>query len=253
MVEPPIEARARTWWHETHAAVCDALEPWQHGTIVRASRYPIYWDFNLVRVEDDPGMSVDELASFADDALAGLSHRRIDFDDARVADPLRAGFEERGWRATRVLWMCHEGPAPPTTETPVRRVEYEAVDPLRAAWGLEDFPDLDPAENLPNSREVALHRGTEVLASYRDDAPVAFAELAHVDGNAEIMAVYVSPAHRGAGLGTAVTTAAIRAAREAVDLWICADDEDRAKLLYARLGFRPAGAVMQFVKLPAKA
>ena len=66
-----------------HAAVCDVIEPWAHGTVVRATAYPSYYDFNLVRVEDDPAMSVEALVAFADEALAGLAHRRFDFDHAR--------------------------------------------------------------------------------------------------------------------------------------------------------------------------
>ena len=46
-----LAARARDWHHATQAAVCDVLEPWAHGTVVRATRYPSYFDFNLVRVE----------------------------------------------------------------------------------------------------------------------------------------------------------------------------------------------------------
>ncbi len=43
--------RLRSWRHATHAAICDIARPWACGTVVRASRYPRYWDFNLVRVE----------------------------------------------------------------------------------------------------------------------------------------------------------------------------------------------------------
>ena len=69
---------------------------------MRATRYPSYYDFNLVRVEEDPAMSVDALVAFADEALAGLAHRRMDFDRRRRAEPLRAGFEAKGWKATRL-------------------------------------------------------------------------------------------------------------------------------------------------------
>jgi pimeloyl-ACP methyl ester carboxylesterase len=43
---------------------------------------------------------------------------------------------------------------------------------------------------------------------------------------------------------------AARAAGDVGDLWICADDEDRAKQLYTRLGFRPALATIEFLLLP---
>jgi GNAT superfamily N-acetyltransferase len=33
-------ARARAGHHAAHAAVCDVVEPWEHGTVVRATRYP---------------------------------------------------------------------------------------------------------------------------------------------------------------------------------------------------------------------
>ena len=55
-------------------------EPWAHGTVVRATRYPDYYDLNTIRVEDDPGMSADELAAFADEVQAELAHRRFDFE-----------------------------------------------------------------------------------------------------------------------------------------------------------------------------
>jgi hypothetical protein len=31
-----VAARARAWHH----TVCDVLEPWDHGTVVRATGYP---------------------------------------------------------------------------------------------------------------------------------------------------------------------------------------------------------------------
>jgi hypothetical protein len=69
-----LAARAREFHHEVQAAVCDVFEPWRHGTVVRATRFPDYFDFNVVRVEEDPGMSAEALAAFADLALDGLRH-----------------------------------------------------------------------------------------------------------------------------------------------------------------------------------
>ena len=157
-------ARARAWHHARHAAVCDVVEPWAHGTVVRATRYPSYYDFNLVRVEDDPAMSVDALVAFADQALVGLAHRRLDFDVVDAAEPLRGEFETRGWRALRLLMMRHETPAPPGPDVAVEEVPYDAVHDLRVAWHREDFPDLDPGGYHAEAREVALRRGAQVLA-----------------------------------------------------------------------------------------
>ena len=245
-----VAIRARDWHHAAHAAVCDVIEPWAHGTVVRATRYPSYYDFNLVRVEDEPGMSVDALAAFADQALAGLEHRRVDFDVAAAAEPLRAEFKAKGWRCMRVLFMHHEAPAPDGPDVPVEEVPYDAVHDLRAIWHGEDFPGEDTSGYHGSAREVALRRGAQVLAVRENGVPIAFAQLER-DGNAaEITQVFVHPDHRGGGRGTAMTRAAIEVAGDVDDLWIAADDEDRPKELYARLGFRPAWTTMEFTRWP---
>jgi GNAT superfamily N-acetyltransferase len=235
-------ARARAWRHGAHAAVCDVLEPWAHGTVARATRFPSYWDFNVVRV--------DELIGVADDALAGLEHRRIDFDEIAVAEPLRAEFERRGWNAVRLVYMRHEAPPPPAPPIAVEEVPYEAVEELRVAWHHEDFPALDPTAYIAEARDVAMRRQVRVLAVRDGGAPIAFAQLERVSRAAEITQVYVHPDHRGGGRGTAMTRAAIDVAADVSDLWIVADDEDRPKELYARLGFRPAWRTMELTRLP---
>ena len=176
-------------------------------------------------------MSVEELAAFADQALAGLEHRCIDFDLVGAAEPLRAGFEAMGWKAERLVWMRHEAQLPPGPEIMVEEVPYGAVDNLRVAWGLEDFPGLDQGDYPAHAREISLGRGAQVLAVREDRAPVAFAQLERYGGAAEITHVYVHPEYRGAGRGTAMTRAAVEAAGDVRDLWITADDEDRPKEL----------------------
>ena len=63
--------------------------------------------------------------------------------------------------------------------------------------------------------------------------------------------MYVRADHRGHGLGTALTCAAIDAAGDVDDLWIVADDEGRPKALYERLGFRSAWTMVQLLRPPA--
>ena len=245
-----VEARARAWRNALHTSVCDVLEPWAHGTVVRATSRPNYWDFNVVRVEEDPAMSVEELAAFADQALAGLAHRRVDFDLVDAADSLRPSFEAKDWRTTRLLWMRHEAPLPPGPDVAVEEVPYDAVHDLRLAWHREDFPDLDPGDFHAYAREVALRRGARVLAVCEGLAPVAYAQVERAGTAAEISHVYVHPEYRGAGRGTAMIRAAVEAAGDVRDLWITADDDDRPKKLYARLGFRPAWVTMEFLRPP---
>ena len=248
--QPATSSDALALYHARHAAICDVIEPWAHGTVVRASGYPSYWDFNVVRVEEDPGMSIEELVAFADDALAGLSHRRLDFEQISVAEPLRAGFEEIGWKALRLLYMRREQAPPESEDVAVQEVAYDDVHDLRAAWYREDFPDQDPLDYHEQARVVAGRLNARVLAVVENGAPIAFAQLDHGGGDAEITQVFVDPGERGRGLGTALTKAAIEAAGPVEDLWICADDEDRPKQLYERLGFRPALTTLEFTRLP---
>ncbi len=245
-----VAARARAWRHGFHAAACDVLEPWAHGTVVRATRYEGYWDLNVVRVEDEPGMTVGELIAFTDDALAGLPHRRIDFEQISAGDEARAGFEALGWRTLRLLYLRHESPPPPAPEIVVEQVPYDAVYGLRASWSHEDLPGQDPTAFIAEAREVAMRRDVQVLAVHEGGAPIAYTQIEREGSAAEITQVYVHPDHRGGGRGTALTRAAIAAAGDVDDLWIVADDEDRPKELYARLGFRPAWTAMELTRLP---
>jgi GNAT superfamily N-acetyltransferase len=230
--------------------LCDGIEPWEHGTIYRMSRYPSYFDFNTVRVRDDPRMSVEALIAFADQALAGLEHRRIDFDSAPVAEPLRAEFHARGFKSTRLVWMRFEGPRPERAEIPVIEVPYDTVNDLRIAWHQEDFPGRDDSAFHAQSREVRLVLGTRTLTVHDGSRPVAFTRLDLGDDETEIGALYVLPEYRGQGRGTALTQIAIAAAGDVEHLWICADDEARPKQLYTRLGFRPVLTTTEYLRLP---
>jgi ribosomal protein S18 acetylase RimI-like enzyme len=231
--------------------VCDVVEPWAHGTILRATRCPTYFMYNLVRVEEDPGMSAEELAAFADEALAGLEHRRVDVEPPEAAEALRPGFEAMGWQSGRLVWMRHEAPLPPGgLSVAVEEVPWDAVRDLRVAWHYEDFPQVDLGDHLDEAREVAEMRGVRVLAVREGDEPVAYAQLEWLDRAAEVTQVFVHPDRRGRGLGTAVTRAAIEGAGEVDDLWIVADDEGRPQHLYASLGFRPAWRSVHMLRLP---
>jgi GNAT superfamily N-acetyltransferase len=241
--------RARRWRNAMQAAICDVIEPWEHGTIVRSTRYPSYYDFNVVRVEDADPISVDAVAAIADRALAGAAHRRVTFDHVDAAEPLRAGLQAKGWKAVRLLWLRHEGPPPPDSLHEVAAVPYDEVEQLRVNWHREDLPGSDPADFHRDACEVAMRRGAVVLAVRERGSVVGFAQIEGDHGGAEVSQVYVRPEHRGGGRGTALTCAAIRAAPGGGDLWICADDEDRPKHLYARLGFRPLWTTLEFQRV----
>ena len=250
MDSSPPAVRARALHHAVQAAVCDVFEPWEHGTVVRATRFPSYWDFNVVRVEEDPGMDVDELVAFADQALAGLRHRRIDVEETEVGEALCSGFQDRGWLIERLVWMFHDGSAPPGAAIEVEEVPYDSARDLRIQWHEEDFPGRPADDYYDQAREADALLGARVLAVLDAGTPVAFTQLDWIGRSAEVAQVYVRPDRRGRGLGTALTSAAIEAAAGADDVLIVADDQGRPKELYARLGFRPAWTAMELLRLP---
>lgn len=131
-----------------------------------------------------------------------------------------------------------------------RVVEVEAGVSARSRWHLEDFPGNDPGDYLAAKREIDLAGECTILAPLRDAAPIGFAELVRDGPDAEIAGVYIAPEHRGRGLGTALTRAAIERGAGARELWIGADEEDRPKRLYARLGFRAAWTGAEFLLMP---
>ncbi len=219
---------------------------------MRASRFPGSFDLNVVRIRDNPQLSVDQLIDFADAALAGLAHRQIDFDDASVAEPLRAEFRANGFESTRLVLMRLERSTPAPPDVPIVEVDYDALRELRTVWYEEDFPGQDHSEFDAEAREVRLALGTRSLALYEEARPVAFAALEHGHREAEVAGLFVLPEYRGQGRGTALTQAAIAAAGNLKNLWICADDEGRPKQMYVRLGFRPILTWTHFLRLPER-
>ena len=248
MPTPTELERARAWRTAKLHTICDELTPWEHGTIARASRYPDYYDFNLARVERDAAISVERLIAVAETALGDLGHRRVEVDHVALGERLRPGFKARGWRTDRLLWMRLEAAPPEGADAPIEEVAYDDAHELRVTWLEEDFPGGATSAYFRQAREVAMRLGARVLAVRRAGKAIAFAQLERNGGGVEISEVYVHPDHRGRGLGTALTRAAIRAAGATHDLWISADDEDRPKHLYARLGFRPVWTAWEFTR-----
>jgi GNAT superfamily N-acetyltransferase len=244
-------AHARAWYHHVQAAVCDVFEPWEFGTVARATRYPSYFNFNVVRIERDPGMPVEALVAFADEALAEHAHRRIDFEPSEVAEPLRPSFAPYGYASERLVWMRHEAARPGISGgIAVEEVPYDTVRPLRVGWFAEDFPEAQLGGHLAEAREVGLLLGARIFAVMDGEDPVGYAQLEQLGRSAEITQVYVRADHRGRGIGTALTSTAIDAAGDVDELWIVGDDEGRPKRLYARLGFRPSWTLVELLRLP---
>jgi GNAT superfamily N-acetyltransferase len=231
--------------------VCDRIEPWAGGTLVRLTDVGSFWDFNLVRVEtSDPGLGARSIAAVADDWLDGLAHRRIEVEDEGLGTRLRPEFQEIGYSVERILWMLREdAPPDPVPGVQVEEVGFEDTRPLNEAWLVEETIGID-TEFLDGEQKLAARRGLRVLAVMEDGAPTAYLRILRDGEDGEIDDVYCTPARRGAGLGSALLRAALRklADEGARRTYIGADDDGRPKRLYARLGFRPAWVQHTFTR-----
>jgi GNAT superfamily N-acetyltransferase len=140
------------------------------------------------------------------------------------------------------------GGAFPAGPVEVVEVPYDAVNDLRRAWHEEDFPGTD-SSYIDNAREVSMARGARVLAALDNGEPIGFATLEQSGNGIEIEDVFVLAQHRGRGVGTSVTAAALGWAvgQGPRDIWIVADADGRPRHLYERLGFRPVRSWGEFL------
>jgi GNAT superfamily N-acetyltransferase len=247
--------RAIDWRHSSHAAVGDVVEPWAHGTVVRATDVPNFYEYNLARVEGpDPGLSAEELAEAAEPHLSGLTHRRIDVEDAEAGARVRPGFEAMGWVAERAAYLHRELPAAARSGphgAELRVEAFEASRPLRLGWQGESIWDDGP-DFVLTEEAVAARRGTRCVVGYVDGEPAGFSAFSVRGETAEVELVFCLPERRNGGLGGDLVTRALAEAYAggATHALIEADDEGASKRLYERLGFRTVWVRHAFTRRP---
>jgi ribosomal protein S18 acetylase RimI-like enzyme len=237
MSDVTAEERFRRWYLPWKARVCEDVRPFSHGTVFRSPRHPDFWEYNCIQL--DRPMEADEMIAAADRALGGCDHRLAEWI-VPMPDSVVRQLRERGWMATPLIYMLHDGRAAPQCRGELVEVEYDAVRELRDIWHREDFGEHSETAGFhAQAREVAELAGARVFAAVQEGRPNGFAQVETHDGGSEVSQVFVRPECRGAGLGRTLTARAIQAGAEAApEVWICAERDGRPRRLYERLGFR---------------
>jgi GNAT superfamily N-acetyltransferase len=247
--------RAIAWRHGYHAAVCNRVEPWAHGTVVRAHDVPTYYEYNLARVEGaEPGLDAEALAAAAEPALADLGHRRIEVEDTEAAARLAPGFAALGWVVERLAFLHRELPGPPAGGAhgaELTAEPFEATRVLRAAWQGDSIWGEEPGFGRVEE-QVAARRGTRAVIGAHDGDPSGFAAFSTHGDTTEVELVFCRPERRNGGLGGALVCRALEEAHAggARHALIEADDTGDAKRLYERLGFRTVWVRHVFTRKP---
>ena len=236
MSQITAETRFRSWHLRWTERVCEDTRPFSHGVGFRSPRHPALWEYNCIRL--DRPMQAAEMIAAANRELVDCAHRfaewMIPMPD-RVVSELR----ERGWMAEPLVYLLHDGRALAQAYGEPVEIDYDAVRQLRELWHQEDFGEhTEAAAFYAQARAVAELADVRVVAVIEHGSPIGFAQVETHDGGSEVSQVFVHPARRAAGLGTALTTRAIGLAADAApDVWICADRDARPRRLYERLGF----------------
>lgn len=248
-------AFAIAWRHGYHAAVCNRIGPWAHGTFVRADDVPEYYEYNLARIEGpDPGLGAEALAAAAETVLGDLGHRRIEVEETAAGARLVPGFTALGWTAERLAVLHRELPAelPGGRHGAELRVEaFEASCGLRALWRGEST--WGEEEGFGRVEElVAARRGTRAVVGFHDGEPSGFSAFSVHGDTAEVELVFCRPDRRNGGLGGALVSRALEEAHAdgARHALIEADDDGDSKRLYERLGFRTMWVRHVFTRVP---
>jgi GNAT superfamily N-acetyltransferase len=249
--------RANAFEEGLRERAAERVVPYRFGTAVFTDSLPTIWDGNALRVErGEP--SAEELVEEADGVQgeAGLAHRRLFVFDETLARRLAPAFRQLGWEINRYLVMLPRRQPDRKPSAPVFEIERPAAHPLRARiaregkWS-ETEEDVrsslafgDRIAAVGNGRQFAVAEGGEVLSC---------ADLYSDGRTAQIEDVSTLPEARSRGYGSAVVLAALEAARGAGHdlVFLCADDDDWPKALYARLGFDPIGVKYGFLRKPA--
>ncbi|HEY1330860.1 MAG TPA: GNAT family N-acetyltransferase, partial [Actinomycetota bacterium] len=190
------------------------LEPFEWGTALTNSRFPLSYDVNFLRIErPDDRLTADRLIDVADGLLgdAGMHHRFVRLDDEAAGSTLAAQVAEKGWTAYPVVVMAlRRDPDRPAEPGVARQASWPEVASAKERWVRDDpsdTPDERVRQILGRVRSLADATHLRHFAAFDGDGAVAFCDLYSDGRTAQIEDVWTREDHRGRGMARAVVLA----------------------------------------------
>jgi GNAT superfamily N-acetyltransferase len=226
---------------------------------VRDARAPQIYDSNHARLVRTDEAGVDKLLRAVDTELSARGHRAsIRLDPLSVPPSLEARLALLGWECEEGLLMVLEDDGPQrTSEVVLRQVESEA-----------DWTDYLSLKLSDEKAEWVRNLGQEWVAHLRRKAPRVRIWLAShegspvgyfsefVEGGLGLLEdLYVHPRRRLRGVASALVSHCVRQARArgAQAVFLTARAADTPKVMYAKMGFRPAALTRHWLAPKARA
>jgi GNAT superfamily N-acetyltransferase len=228
------------------------VRPIAAGLVITTPSLPGVWSVNQLRVTEP--LEFDSLVELADRELVSTGYRHIAVEDQASGPRLEPAFRAAGWKVERDLLMVLLDASDRSVDTSVvvDADEDEAMELMRR-WHVGDASQAADENEIAelveyNRLEGRAQAARQLGVRSREGELVAIAQLRSDGTTAQVEDVFTLPEARGRGHARALLTRAVELAREAQHelIFITADDQDWPKLLYQRIGFRPAGHIWQF-------
>jgi ribosomal protein S18 acetylase RimI-like enzyme len=231
--------------------------PW--GLVTTDPRFPMIWDANNAAVlEPSPGLRLEDIEDVLVPALraAGAGHHHVEVWETSVANPALRTMRRRGGRTRPDVVMVFEGTStPPAGDVEVRELDEPDEDfwPwFRASlneFGTEQTDEvLD--QQVGRTRAVFVPAGMRWFVGFVEGERAGYTSLLSVGGVGYMDNVVTMPPFRRRGVGSATVSRAIAASRQSGDraLFLLTEEDNPARRLYERLGFRVRATVESFTR-----
>jgi len=230
--------------------------PW--GFVTVDPRFPSIWDANNATVlEPSPDLRAEDIDAVLTPELrrAGASHHHVEIWETSVESPALRAMRRRGGRTRPDVVMMSER----IVDAEPGAVEVREVDPDEDFWpwvraSLNEFGTEHSNEVLDQlegrTRTVFIPAGLRWFVGFVDGDRAGYTSLLSLRGVGYLDNVVTMPQFRGRGVASATVGKAIRASHASGDhaLFLLTEEDNPARRLYERLGFRVRAKVESFTR-----